>query len=105
MLDSLMQNIIYGHTYCSLEHTGTDSLPIITILISKKHKGELTIVDKASASTIKNVRASHTKLKYAHLIINNNQVLQRTIENVNSLSDDALLNQTFSDIDVTVFLL
>ncbi|MFT5893058.1 MAG: hypothetical protein ACI9Y7_003177 [Dokdonia sp.] len=103
MLDSLTRNIIYGHTYCSLEHTGTDIQPIITILICKKHKGELDVVDIANASAIKDVRASHTKLKYAHLVINNNQVLLKTIENTHSLSDVVLVNQTFPNIDLDAF--
>ena len=103
MLDTLSRNIIYGNTYCSLEHTGTDTLATITVLACKQHKGELTLVDKTKASTISDVRASFSKLRYAHLVINNNQVLQKTIENVNSLSDQVLLNQTFSDIDLDVF--
>lgn len=103
MLDKLSRNIVYGNTYCSLEHIGTDIQPTITILICKKHKGELTVVDKTNASAISEVRASFSKLRYAHLVINNNQVLQKTIENVNSLSDQVLLNQTFSDIDLDVF--
>ncbi len=98
MLDSLTRNIIYGKTYCSLEHIGSDIDLTITILNCKKQKGELTVVDKETVSTIESVKEFDSKLKYAHLIINNNQVLQKATENRNNLSDIILINQTFPSI-------
>ncbi|MFC4636465.1 hypothetical protein ACFO3O_21340 [Dokdonia ponticola] len=103
MLDTLSRNIIYGNTYCSLEHTGTDTHGKIIILICKQQKGELKLISKESVSSIEGVKEFQPKLRYAHLVINNNQVLQKTIETINTLSDTVLLNQTFPNIDLEAF--
>ncbi|WP_299676090.1 hypothetical protein [uncultured Dokdonia sp.] len=103
MLDSLKRNIIYGNTYCCIEHLGSDTDPVIKALVCKKQKGELVTSDKTEVATIKDVRAFDAKLKYAHLIINNHQVLQKTVENGQSLSEIAIVNQAFPNIDVDSF--
>ncbi|GGG25206.1 general secretion pathway protein [Dokdonia pacifica] len=103
MLDGVKRNIIYGNTYCCIEHLGSDTDPVIKTLVCKKQKGELEVFGKTEVATIKDVRAFDEKLKYAHLIINNHQVLQKTVENGQSLSEIVIVNQAFPNIDVDSF--
>lgn len=103
MFDTLLRNIIYGTTYYALEHIGANQDACINILIAKKNKGELTVVDKTKVSEVEEVREYSRKLKNAHLIINNNQVLQKTIENIQTLSEVVLVNQAFPNIDLNAF--
>lgn len=103
MLDTLLRNIVYGTTYYALEHIGANQDACINILIAKKKKGELTVVDKTKVFEIDEVREFNKKLKSAHLIINNNQVLQKTIDNIQTLSEVVLINQAFPNIDLNAF--
>lgn len=103
MLDTLLRNIIYSTTYYALEHIGANQDACINILIAKKRKGELTVVDRAKVFEIENVKEYDRKLKNAHLIINNNQVLQKTIDNIQTLSEVVLVNQAFPNIDLNAF--
>lgn len=103
MFDTLSQNIIYGTTYYALEHIGVNQDARINILIAKKRKGELIVVDKRNVSQIENVKEYNKKLKNAHLIINNNQVLQKKIDTIQMPSDVVLVNQAFPNIDLKAF--
>lgn len=103
MLNSLTRNIIYGTTYCTLEHTGTDQDARITILIAKKSKGELTIANKTMVSTPEEVKQYNDKLRHAHLIINNNLVLQKTIQTTGKTPDVVLVNGAFPNIELDAF--
>lgn len=101
MLDTLSRNIIYGKTHYAIEHIGEDES--ILILQVKDQKGELNITETTTVDTIDKVKEQLSKLKSAHLIINNNQVLQKTVISDTTRADIELLNSAFSNIDVKVF--
>lgn len=105
MLDMLLKNIIYGRTHYVIEHLGTmDQDLAISLLEVKEHKKELTISDFKTVSSQLEVKELFSKIKWASLLINNNQVVLKQVTiTSSSFSELALLNQGFPNIDIDVF--
>ncbi len=103
MIATLSRNIIYGKTYAAIEHLGTDATSKIHILIAKKNKGELTIADQSTLSNAEEINEYAFKPRHAHLLINNNQVVQKEIPITSQLPKEALVNQAFPNIDMKAF--
>ncbi|MEP0262330.1 hypothetical protein [Dokdonia sp.] len=103
MLDSLTRNIIYGTTYCALEHRGTDRDMSIAVLIAKKRKGELLLEERAVVSTVEDIKEHYDTLRYAHLIINNDLVLQKTVQITQKVPDTVIVNGAFPNIELDAF--
>lgn len=102
-LETLSRNIIYGNTHFAIEHTGRDEEASIGVIRVKEKKGELEITDSKKVSSLKKVKLIFSSIRSAHLVINNDQVLQKRVEHISELSDVALLSKAFSSIDLNVF--
>lgn len=103
MLDTLSRNIIYGRTHYAIEHIGTNEDVSILVLQVKDQKGELNITETVTTSGVEKIKELFPKLKSANLVVNNNQVLQKTVISNSNLADSALLNEAFPNIDLNVF--
>ncbi|EAQ39507.1 hypothetical protein MED134_08451 [Dokdonia sp. MED134] len=103
MLNMLPQNIIYGRTHYAFEHIGAaDDLSILILQVTER-KGELNITQTVSIGAISEIKEHFSKVKSGHLLINNSQVLHKTVLSNTGDVDIQLLNRAFSNIDLDVF--
>ncbi|WP_347922497.1 hypothetical protein [Pontimicrobium sp. SW4] len=98
-IKKVVSHFLYGHLFCSLEHSSQNGNDVIYGLILKKNKNEIDIHSNIEE---KNVDAISKKLKngqHVSLIINNDQVLTKSIAN-NDLDDIKLIYSAFPNIKI-----
>jgi len=103
MLDTLARNIIYGKTYCAFEHIGNKEQANIRLLVARYVKSEIDIAYTTEVTAINQIKNQNHIPKHSRLIINNEQVLSKKVEQSNTLSDTVLLNEAFPSIDAQDF--
>lgn len=101
MLETLKRNIIYGTTYMAVEHLGSNTDAEIHCVTVQLKKGELEIRDSETLNNIEDFKQFANTPKHIHLVINNDQVLTRTIvsssSNILSLVNEAFQGITLDD--------
>ncbi|MCD2257587.1 hypothetical protein [Psychroserpens luteolus] len=77
MLSKIWTYLQYGNRFCGIEHTNNDSI-IVSVL--KQSKKELDLDSGFEAKTIEEVSKTLQKNQHATLVVNNENVLSKTIE-------------------------
>jgi hypothetical protein len=80
----LLERVLFGDTYCGLEHSDSGQSRIQVLLI-KRRKKELSIMNSSSFDSMTDLNLFLPKRQHAFLIINNTQVLSKQIEGKNDL--------------------
>lgn len=99
MLEKLRTYLLFGNTYCGIEHHGESAIE--AILLEKK-KSSLEISNSLNADSIEEISEKLPKKQHVFLIINNNEVLSKHIENVTKDSKQLLYN-AFPSVSVNEF--
>jgi Tfp pilus assembly protein PilN len=99
----IKQFLTYGTVFCSVEHTvDKDSSEVFYALQLKKRKKELIIESKEEFSLKDALYKSLTKQKHVFLIVNNQQVLLKTIDTLDA-SKEQIVKTAFPSIKVSEF--
>jgi len=99
----IQQFLKYGNTFCSVEHTiGKDAVEVFNVLKIKKSKKEIAISNKEQFNS-KDALFQHLNTqKHAFIVVNNQQVLLKKIEN--SISDsEKVAKSAFPNIKISDF--
>jgi len=102
MKDRLLTYLKYGNRFCGVElttHNGNDS---INALIIKQSKKELNLEKSFNVNSIDSLQSEVTKNQHVTLVINNNNVLLKVIENENHDSLK-LVHKAFPNIKIEDF--
>ena len=102
MIRTLSRNIVFGKTYCSIEHLGALGQEQISFLIAKTKKGELEVEDQGFVNDISELPRHLSTAQHAHLIINNSQVLFKKALKRNA-TKAALVHDVFPSINISQF--
>ena len=102
MLNRLKTYLKYGNHFCGIEHTvkGNENKIICTLL--KKSKKELDIKATFKSKSIEELCSKLPKKQHAYLILNNDQILSKTIES-NTSDVNTIVNKAFPNIDLNDF--
>lgn len=103
MSNTLSRNITYGRTYCAFEHTGSIDDEHILLLKAKQRKGELEPEDVIILENLTQLTQHRIGQQHAHLIINNYQVLFKTIPLSGIATEESVVNTAFPNIDLDAF--
>ncbi|WP_298507504.1 hypothetical protein [uncultured Kordia sp.] len=99
MLDTLKTYLLYGNTYCGIEHNS--QYTIEAILLQKK-KSEVVIDTSFVAKNIEEIAQHLPKKQHAFLIVNNDAVLSKYIES-NEKQSNRLLFEAFPNLKIKDF--
>lgn len=80
MFNKLKISLLYGNRFCGIEHTTKVGEAIIVAYVLKKQKSEIITDSIFNEETINNISKKLPKKQHAVLIINNENVLSKTIE-------------------------
>ena len=98
MLRTLKTYLIYGKTYCGIEYTTQNDQEISCGLVLKNQKNELT---KIKSLVLKNTEVELRNQKHVFLVINNHNVLSKTVSsastNINDIAYQAFPNSNLND--------
>ena len=102
MLERFKTYLLYGSFFSSVEHSLKDHQAIIYGTVLKKSKKEVDAKRYFSLKTIEEIPPNLPGSRHIHLVINNDQVLTKTIksEGVDTLS---LVNKAFPNIGISEF--
>lgn len=102
MINRLSSYLKFGNTYCGIEHTTKNEVESIFISELKKEKNELHVANTLNVNSINDIPNKHLKNKAASLVINNSNVLFKTIK---SEKNDSLqlINTAFPNISISDF--
>ncbi len=99
MLAALKTYLLYGNTYCGIEHNSKNAMEAILL---KKNKAEVVIEDAFSAKTIDEITQKLPKKQHAFLIVNNDTVLSKYIQS-NETTQQRLLYEAFPNLKIDDF--
>ncbi|AXG69202.1 hypothetical protein KORDIASMS9_01422 [Kordia sp. SMS9] len=99
MLDQLKTYLLYGTSYCGIEHNSSNTIEAILL---KKKKAEVVIEDTVSGKTIDEIAPKLPKKQHAFLIVNNDDVLSKYIQS-NEASQNRLLYEAFPNLKINDF--
>ena len=99
MFDRLKTYLLYGNTYCGIEHNSQKT--IATILLQKK-KGEIVIEKSFIGKNSEEIAQNLPKKQHAFLIVNNDEVLNKYIES-NEKQSNRLLFEAFPNLKINDF--
>lgn len=99
MLDKLKTYLLYGNTYCGIEHNSQKT--IAAILLQKK-KGEVVIEKSFTTKNIEEIAQKLPKKQHAFLIVNNDAVLSKYIKS-NEKQSNRLLFEAFPNLKINDF--
>lgn len=102
MLNNIKKHIVFGNRFCGIEHSTKNNKDIIYGCILKKNKQELNIASLFEIKSIDEASQKISKNQHALLVINNNNVITKTIE---STQNDTLtlLYKEFPNINIKDF--
>lgn len=102
MLNKFLTYLQYGNRFCGLEHTSKSSNKSITVSVLKQSKKELNLESTFHASSIEEVSKNLSKNQHAVLVINDENVLSKTI---NSEQNESLklVYKAFPNINLEDF--
>ena len=99
MLVQLKTYLLYGNTYCGIEHNSRHTIEAILL---KKKKSEVVINDSFEAKTIEEIAEGLPKKQHAFLIVNNDVVLSKHIKSTEKQSN-RLLYEAFPNLKINDF--
>ncbi|WP_046758574.1 hypothetical protein [Kordia jejudonensis] len=99
MIQKLKTYLLFGNTYCGIEHHGESTIE--AILLEKK-KDKLELSESLHADTIEAIADALPKKQHAFLVINNNEVLSKHIESTTQDSKQLLYN-AFPSVSINEF--
>ena len=103
MLDTLTRNIIYGTTYCALEHLGSKEHSSVRVLLTNYKKGEVSILYNEEVASITEINHKKQLPRHAQLIVNNEQVLSKEVLVSSGSNDSSLLYEAFPGLNTKDF--
>jgi len=89
MLGKALKYMKYGSYYAAVEHQSNDENKPLALLVLKKEKNEFRVETQKRLSSIKEVAETLKKNQHLYLIINNNQVLSKSVKK--ELNEDRAL--------------
>jgi len=99
MLHQLKTYLLYGTTYCGIEH---NSNATVEAMLLKKKKAEVVIEKAFSGKTIAEIAQNLPKKQHAFLIVNNDEVLSKFIQS-SEKDQNRLLYEAFPNLKITDF--
>jgi Tfp pilus assembly protein PilN len=99
MVAQLKTYLLYGDTYCGIEHNSQHTIEAILL---KKKKDEVVIHDAFEAKTIEEIAESLPKKQHAFLIVNNDVVLSKHLQSTEKQSN-RLLYEAFPNLKINDF--
>ncbi|WP_299158455.1 PilN domain-containing protein [uncultured Tenacibaculum sp.] len=101
-MNKIQQRLFYENSYSAIEHSFVENSEEINVLHVSKKKNELVITDRSQCKTPNEVLTSFKGQKHSYLIINNQQVLSKKVDNIEE-DEKLILRNTFPNIVVTDF--
>jgi len=101
MLGKALKYMKYGSYYAAVEHQSNDENKPLALLVLKKEKNEFRVETQKRLSSIKEVAETLKKNQHLYLIINNNQVLSKSVKK--ELNEDRALQNGFATIKISDF--
>ncbi|MFA5297471.1 MAG: hypothetical protein WC389_04610 [Lutibacter sp.] len=101
MLNKVLKYIKYGSFYAAVELQSNDESEELALLVLKKEKNEFRIETQKKCSSLKEVAETINKNQHLYLIVNNNQVLSKSIKK--EVSEDKVLQNAYSTIKISDF--
>lgn len=102
MLNTISTYLQFGNYFCGIEHTTKNSKDIIVASLIKKSKKEIDIERVIEGFTIEEVTQKLPKKQHAVLILNDNNVLSKSIESEQS-DNLKLVYKAFPNINIDDF--
>src|SRR5690606_29143201 len=99
MLAQLRTYLKYGSFFCGIEHTVQLGQHVIHTTTLKKSKNSLDIENTYSGKSIKNIIPKLPKKQHAYLVINDDNVLTKTID-YKQVELDKLVFMAFPNINL-----
>ncbi|WP_420571664.1 hypothetical protein [Kordia sp.] len=99
MFEKLKTYLLFGNTYCGIEH---NSHKTIEAIVLQKKKGEVVIDDTFSAKNVEEIAQKLPKKQHAFLIINNDEVLSKYIQSTEK-ENNRLLFEAFPNLKINDF--
>lgn len=103
MLQKITSYLLFGNQYCGIEHTSIGGKETINATILKKTKKELQIDTTFESNTIEDLSELIPKNTHAFLILNNENVLTKKVEN-GQREAVKLVHQAFPNININDFM-
>lgn len=103
MLHKTTSHLLFGNQYCGIEHTSIGGKETINATILKKTKKELNIDNIYQFNSIEHLSESIPKNTHAFLILNNENVLTKKVEN-GQKEAVKLVHQAFPNININDFM-
>lgn len=104
----LLNKLIYGNTYCAIEHNNIEGKDSFNVLQLLHKKGTLEILSSDSFKNIKDVFATLKKEQHVFIVLNNDKVLSKKVdgkfEELNKAVAIAFPNIITSDFHIEVSL-
>jgi len=91
----------YGSYYAAVEHQSHDENKQLAVLVLKKEKNEFRIETQKKFSSLQEVAETLNKNQHLYLIVNNNQVLSKSVKK--ELDEDKALQNGFATIKISDF--
>ncbi|MFD2916854.1 hypothetical protein [Psychroserpens luteus] len=101
MLNKIWTYLQYGNRFCGIEHTINSNTPI-SVSILKQSKKELNLESTFQIDSIENIPKKLSKNQHAILVVNNGNVLSKTIES-NQKEPLKLVYKAFPNINIEEF--
>ncbi len=102
MLNKIQTYHLYGNRFCGLEHTSKNGKEIIYGTLLKKVRKELNVEKKISVDAIEDLASQLSKNQSIFLVLNNDNVLSKTIESENNEALK-LVYKAFPNINIEDF--
>lgn len=102
MLQGFKSYLLFGNTFCGVEHTNTIDASIINLTLLNKSKKELNLSKTQATKSVKEVSKLIHKNQHIFLIINNEHVLTKSTK-AESPNDSNLVNKVFPNINISEF--
>ncbi|WP_142785712.1 hypothetical protein [Changchengzhania lutea] len=102
MFNRFISYLQFGNRYCGIEHSSKNGKKTLHVTVLKKAKKEVIIDDLFSSKSIGNLSKKLSKKQHAFLVINNEHVLTKSLDN-ESLESIKLVNKAFPNINMTEF--
>ncbi len=99
MVEKLKTYLLYGNTYCGIEHNSNKTIEAILL---KKKKKEIVIENSFAGTTVDDIAAKLPKKQHAFLIVNNDTVLSKFIQSTEK-EQNRLLYEAFPNLKINDF--
>ena len=103
MLDHILTYLTEGFTYAGLEICEIHGIERYYFLEIKKYRGELHITNKATLSSLSELKENLKKDVPLFLSINTSKVLTKIVEDTETENPEALVNNSFANLDLNNF--